>query len=394
MSKKKLAVGLKTGKKLFAIASVVALTLGCHKSNVDQQDLKNFSQVNLVANKAIYNPTNLLNPIDPTLQNGFGIAWSPNGIAWVNSVLGHVSELYKSEGDIARKPVLIPSASDPSGGFPCGIVFSGDKNFQFSKGKAVFIFSSFDGAISAWNGGDTATRVLAPNGASYTGLAIGTSGAKTFIYGANFGLKRIDVWDTVFHRVAMSFTDERIPSDYSPYNIQAVGDYLFVMYAKLADSGPNKGHGVEGKGFGYVDIFSTDGNLVKRFASNGTLDIPWGVTMAPASFLEGTDMGGGGNDGGYGDKSVTGDNNKRGNNDPKEPVILVGNFGDGRINVFSSSDGKFLGQLKSHSRTIEIDGLWALTFAPESSGIDQHRLYFSAGPAAEADGIFGFLIKQ
>jgi len=391
MNKRTLAVSMRNMKKSMLIASVVALAFGCHKSNVDQHDLKNFTQINLVANKAEYNPTNQLNPIDRTLQNAFGIAWSPNGIAWVNSVLGRVSELYKENGDKIRS-VNIPSPTDSIGGLPCGIVFAGDRNFKLGDGKALFIFSGFDGIISAWNGGNNATRLIAPRGASYTGLAIGTSNGRSFIYGANFGQKRIDVWDTLFHRVnGFPFADNQIPDEYSPYNIQAVGDFLFVMYGKLSTSGPSQGHPIEGKGFGFVDVFTTDGQLVRRFASGGTLDIPWGVTMAPGSFLEDQDVRDGGNDGGSGDKSLTGDNSRR--HDSKDPVILIGNFGDGRINVFDQN-ANFLGQLRSHSRPIEIEGLWALTFPPASANIDPRRLYFSAGPDAEADGVFGYLIKQ
>jgi hypothetical protein len=74
-------------------------------------------------------------------------------------------------------------------------------------------------------------------------------------------------------------------------------------------------------------------------------------------------------------------------------VILVGNFGDGHINVYSQ-DARYLGQLQSDSHTIIIDGLWALSFAPSTAtDIDPARLYFTAGPDHEADGLFGYLIK-
>ena len=82
------------------------------------------------------------------------------------------------------------------------------------------------------------------------------------------------------------------------------------------------------------------------------------------------------------------------NRDPRESIILVGNFGDGHINVYSHS-GKYLGQLQSNSKTIVIDGLWALSFAPSTAtAIDPNRLYFTAGPDKETDGVFGYLVKQ
>ena len=388
-----------------AVITTAALAFSCHKSNVDQKDLRDFKQVNLVANTAEYHPVT----IDPTLINGFGIAWSPNGIAWVNSVGGHVSELYTAEGAIARKPVNIPQPNDTIGGFPCGIVFNPTKGFNIPTGPSLFLFTSFDGVLSGWNGaaGNNAQRIKAPSKASYTGLAIAASGGHTFIYGANFGLKKIDTWDSNFNLIKMPFVDPTLPKDYSPYNIQAVGDWLFVIYAKLGDDG----HGVAGAGNGYVSIFNTNGTFVRRFASRGTLNIPWGVTMAPGSFLEDKDMDDEDNNGGvysiasnHGSTITAGTPNSSsssGNNggnsykhDPKDPVILVGNFGNGRINVFSQQ-GNYLGQLQSHKHTIEIDGLWALSFAPATATtVDPARLYFSAGPDQEKDGLFGYLIKQ
>jgi uncharacterized protein (TIGR03118 family) len=394
-----------TGKNSLLMITLLALSFGCRKSNVNDRDLRDFNVVNLVANTAEYHPRTW---IDPTLINGFGIAWSSsaNAIAWVNSVGGHVSELYNSEGVLARAPVNIPSPTDTIGGLPCGIVFSGGKGFTLPNGPAAFIFSGFDGVLSAWNPGlgNNARRINhVPNAlTSYTGLAIGASGGHNYIYGANFGERKIDVWDTAFRPVAMSFKDPYLPSGYSPYNIQAVGDYLFVIYGELATSGPLKGHGIAGAGKGFVSVFGTDGSFIRRFASRGTLNLPWGVTMAPGSFLEDQDLDDEGeNQGGYESKSAGNSNGNsgsgnggHGHHDPKDPVILVGNFGDGHINVYTQ-DGKYIGQLQSHKHTIVIEGLWALTFPPSTAtSIDPARLYFSAGPDSEADGVFGYIIKK
>lgn len=376
-------------KKYVVVIGMAALSFGCHKSPViDDKDLRNFDVVNLVANTPEYKPQN---HVDPTLMNGFGIAWSPTNIAWVNSVLGRVSELYSLEGDVVRAPVNIPSRTDTVGGLPCGIVFSGGKGFRLGAGTAAFIFTGFDGVLSAWNGGNNATRLNHPtnDATSFTGLAIGSSNGRNYIYGANFGEKKIDVWDTGFHKVqGFAFKDNGLPSTYSPYNIQAVGDKLFVVYGELATSGPAKGHGIAGDGKGFVSVFNMDGSFVTRFASRGTLNLPWGVTMAPASFLEDNDVDGGeGGHGGYAVKSsVEG-------HDPQDPVILVGNFGNGRINVYAQ-DGKFIGQLQSHKHPLVIEGLWALSFPPAPPSGDAGRLYFSAGPDNEADGVFGYIIKR
>jgi len=251
--------------------------------------------------------------------------------------------------------------------------------------------------LSGWNpaSGDNAQRLRNPPGASFTGLAIGSSGGQNFIYAANFGQKKIDVWDTAFKKISMTFKDPTLPDSYSPYNIQAVGDWLFVMYAELSTSGPTAGHGVAGAGKGFVSVFNTDGSFVRRFASKGTLNVPWGVTMAPGSFLEEQDMGNGSSSDFSLQKDDAGNNEKAGNHNQKDPVILVGNFGDGNINVITQ-DGIFLGQLQSHKQPIEIEGLWALSFPPSTAvpAIDPGRLYFTAGPDNESDGVFGYLIKQ
>jgi hypothetical protein len=194
----------------------------------------------------------------------------------------------------------------------------------------------------------------------------------------------------------MPFKDPTLPDEYSPYNIQAIGDSLFVMYAKLKTIGQDSGHAVAGAGFGYVSVFSTDGTFGRRFASQGTLNIPWGVTMAPSSFLQDQDVNNSGTDnGGYGTKNSIASGNIPGEDSRhlNEPVILIGNFGDGRINVFSQG-GRFLGQLQSHKHTLIIDGLWSLSFPPASANIDPARLYFTAGPDSEQDGLFGYLIKK
>lgn len=341
----------------------------CHKTDVPPKAPHNFKQVNLVANTAEYQPKT----IDPSLINGFGLAWSPTGVAWVNSVGGHVSEVYTADGDIAREAVRIPSPTDSATGLPCGIVFSGGKGFRLGDGKATFLFSGFDGVISGWNpaAGSQASRIKTGANVSFPGLALASDGGQNFVYAVNFAGNKIIAWDTNFIKVNMPFADATIPQGFSPYNIQAVGNMLYVMYAEIGLNGLP----VSGSGKGFINVFTTNGTFVRRFASGGTLNVPWGITAAPVGFLKDEDIGA--ND------TKTGD----------QPVILVGNFGDGRINVFTQ-DGRFIGQLHSGRSTLVIDGLWALSFAPESSPVDQGRLYFTAGPDHETDGLFGYIIKQ
>ncbi len=366
-------------------AIFLLLSPGCRKGNIDNKGLRNFQQVNLVANSGAYSPV----LIDPTLHNAWGLAWAPSGIAWVNSMSGHVSELYTGEGAIVRPPVNIPSPTDTIGGLPTGIVFAGGAGFTLANNAAPnFLFVGVDGIFSGWNGaaGNNALRIADNSATSaYTGLTLAIWNGSHLLYAANFRTGKIDVWDTTFSPVSLTFNDPALPSGYSPFNIQSVGNWLFVEYAKPAPDGRSQA----GTGLGLVDVFNPDGSFVRRFASRGTLNAPWGVVMTPANFLQDQDMS---DENGH--KDASGSNGDKDKNDlDQPPVILIGNFGDGRINVFSTQ-GQFMGQLQSHNRTIVIDGLWALSFAPTTSTIDQKRLYFTAGPASETDGLFGYLIKN
>jgi uncharacterized protein (TIGR03118 family) len=379
---------IKTTFRLGGVCLLVIIALvfagGCRKMTIDKKDLRDFGQVNLVSNSSKYQP--LLN--DPSLQNAWGLAWSPTGIAWVNSQAGHVSELYNNIVTTPAKPraaVLIPSPVDTMGGNPTGIVFNSTKGFALaSKAISSFIFVGVDGVLSAWTGSSgNKAEVIANNSAtsSYTGLTLAANGTQNLLYAANFRTGRIDVWDTSWAAVPMSFRDPALPSGFAPFNIQAVGSWLYVLYAKVGPDGRDQA----GAGLGFVDVFNTDGSFVKRFASRGSLNAPWGVTQAPASFLGDGDMGD------DGDKS--GKDGYGNDRDESAPVILVGNFGDGRINVYTL-DGTYQGQLQSHKRTIVIDGLWALGFAPvTATTLSQSWLFFTAGPDEETNGIFGYLSK-
>jgi len=236
--------------------------------------------------------------------------------------------------------------------------------------SASFIFDTENGTISAWAGGLTPAdqAVLAVNnspGAVYKGLVFGTNAKGVFLFAANFRGGTIDVFGPApagsadGHYVPVTsiggFTDPKIPAGFAPFGIQNIDGDLFVSYAKQ-DS--EKKDDVAGRGHGFVDVFDTNGNLLRRFASRGSLNSPWG--MARASF-------------GFG--RFSGD-------------VLIGNFGDGKINAFDS-DGNFLGVLKdAKGKPIKIDGLWTLTLGGGRNS-SSDTLYFTAGPNDESDGLFG-----
>lgn len=368
-------------KKVAISAVTCVLVISCQKSverssanglsiaGKDPKSLKDLTQVNLVANNDEYGAAH----IDPTFLNAWGIAFNGNGaIAWVNAQEGHFSGLYNQEGvqNAGRPFVNIPSPVSATGGNPTGIVFSnianeftippGPNTTNTNPAAATFIFAGIDGVLSAWNGTYTnaAYRVFAHEGAAYTGLAKGNSGGSNFIYLANFASGHIETYNKDWAPVSMTFTDPDLPAGYAPFNIQNVGGKLYVMYAKVGPDGDEVHH----EGFGIVDIYNPDGSFIQRFVSNGQLNAPWGIAMAPAGFLS----------------------------PESQPVILIGNFGDGRINAYNMN-GDFLGQLRAHGNPIVIEGLWAITFPP---GGATNRLYFAAGPDDEQDGLFGYITKS
>ena len=346
---------------------------GCHKVKIPVILTDDFQQVNLVANTAGYDTAR----IDPLLLNAWGLAFSGGGTPWIASPGGHVSTVYDKDGRQARAAVAIPSPGALTGGSPAGVVFNASAFFLLSNGaKANFIFAGLDGVISAWNGpaGNTALRIIDNHEtAVYTGLAIANIADinRNFLYAANFKAGRIDGFDQKFGMEGFSlkdaFKDPNLPAGYSPFNVQAIGDKLYVTYAKVGAGGKEE----IGPGKGFVDIYTPRGALVKRFVSKGCLNAPWGVAQAPDGFFS-DDMKG---------------------HDGQNP-ILIGNFGDGRINAFNS-DGEFLGTLRCKGWPIEIEGLWALSFPPTTATtVDPKRLYFTAGPNGEKDGLFGYIIKK
>jgi uncharacterized protein (TIGR03118 family) len=310
---------------------------------------------------------------DPALVNAWGIAFNPAGLAWVADNHSGGSTLYDGLGAKNSLAVGIPDASGTVGaGAPTGIVFNGSSNFVVTQGAdsgpAAFIFAGEDGVISAWAPNvplpvpATIAHVAADRStvnAIYKGLALGSSGGNNFLYATDFHNGRIDVFNGSFGLTSLAgnFTDPNIPAGFAPFGIQNIGGQLFVTFAKqdaaAEDDSP-------GPGNGFVDIFDTGGNLVKRLVSQGNLNSPWGLAQAPANF------------------------------GALSSALLVGNFGDGRINAYDPSTGAPLGTLSNPGGTpITIGGLWGLQFGNGINNQPTNTLFFSAGPVGESHGLYG-----
>jgi len=371
---------MKQRTKAFQVAFILALlsiTFSCQKSmkegpldlrpagdnDIAPKELKNFVQLNLVGNNISDKPLN----IDANLVNAWGISFLPSGSAWVSSEGKGVSTIYNRDGVTAGSTISIPFAGISAKGHPTGHIYNPTSDFKLPNGNpAQFIFATSDGTISGWNAGNVAVKKIdrSPD-ASYLGIALANSGSDFFLYVANFAQNRIDVFDKNWNMVTNKpFVDPDLPAAYSPFNIQIISDgKLYVMYAKKDATGKRE----IGPGNGYINVFSTDGTLQKRFASKGKLNAPWGITLAPASFWDQS-----------GQTQIIN-------------VILVGNNGDGHINAFDKN-GNSQGPLSTNGKAIEIDGLWGIIFPP-INGLNPYYLYFAAGPGNGSNGLVG-LVKN
>jgi uncharacterized protein (TIGR03118 family) len=300
---------------------------------------------------------------DPDLQNGWGLTEPPNGPWWVADNGTDKSTLYNAEG---TKQALVVNIVD---GAPTGAVFNGGSGFVVSvtdvsgtkSGPARFIFASESGTISGWSPAvDAANTVVGVKtaGAVYKGLAL----AGGQLYATDFVGGKVDVFNSSFGAGTApgGFVDPKLPPGYAPFGIAAVRGKLVVTFAKQEPGSEDELHH---QGFGVVDEFDTNGNLMSRIATHGQLNAPWGIALAPAGF------------------------------GPFSGDLLVGNFGDGRINAFAQQgDGSWerAGGLRDSSgRAISIDGLWGIGFGNNGAAGPSTTLYFAAGPNEEAHGLFG-----
>ena len=309
---------------------------------------------------------------DPHLVNAWGIAVGPVTM-WVSANGQNLSTVYT--GDVAGSPFEKNSLEvNIPGGSPTGQVFNSTaSDFVVSdgthSGKALFIFASESGAVTGWNPAvpppppstEAQTGFQATDGAVYKGVALAADNGSNFLYLTDFHNNKIDVLDKNFHLTQLrgSFIDPNLPEGFAPFNIAAINGELYVTFAKQNSEAHDD---VAGAGNGFIDVFTTDGAFDKRLASQGHLNSPWGLALAPATF---------------GDFS----------ND-----LLVGNFGDGHINVFDATSGTFLGTLSSSpGHPVVTAGLWGLAFGNGSTAGDPSTL--STSPLDQTGKLHGLIGK-
>ncbi len=302
---------------------------------------------------------------DPSLVNPWGITYGPTTPFWIADNATGVTTLYNTTG--AKLPLTV-SLPNPAGGtiLPTGTVFNGTSSFNGDR----FLFASVNGVIDGWRGAlGTTGEVLvnaSASGAAFTGLASGTVAGNNYLYAADFHNARIDVVPASgAPALSGMFTDPTLPAGFAPFNVQQLGGQLYVTYA-MQDAARQRD--VAGAGNGYVDIFNLNGVLQRRLVSQGALNSPWGVALAPQGF------------------------------GPFGGDLLVGNFGDGRINVYDPSTGNFIDTLRRKGGSpLAITGLWGIIFGNGAAGGNRDSLYFAAGIAGNGQkgdhGLFGAVVS-
>lgn len=301
--------------------------------------------------------------VDPNLVNPWGMAASSGGTIWVSDNGTGVSTLYQQDGTALSLVVEIPTAARNRGvGNPTGIVFNSTSFFQVTLNgnsqPARFIFVSEDGSISGWSPALDQTHAIIAvdngtnrgiNRAIYKGATLGVANGHNFLYATNFHTGHVETYDESFHQVNPGgFADPGLPAGYGPFGIRNFNGEIFVTYAKQDH---DREDDVPGPGFGFVNVFDTSGNFLRRLISNGNLNAPWGLALV-------------------------------------EDELWVGNFGDGKINNYDPTTGAFIETISGADGTpLEFDGLWDLL--PLGDGV-----YFTAGIADEEHGLFGIITED
>jgi len=371
---------------------------------------QHYTQVNLVSNVSGVAPVT-----DPQLVNPWGLSRGSATPWWVSDEANGLSTLYNGAGAKQSLVVTIPK-SDPNNpafptGTPTGTIFNGSPtDFLVAPGMpSTFLFSTIDGTIVGWNaavgiapgGAAPSTHAMtvfrAKDGSSYTGLTAAFVDGKRYLYAANFGKGRVDVFDNAFSPVNLKdddhdhpfdglfgnggvsgnddkpFTDDRLPRFFVPFNVEAIGNDVVVTYALHL---PGQQIETDGPGLGYVDVYSSKGKLLSRLEHGDWLNAPWGVALAPLEF------------GRY------------------SHDLLVGQFAGGGtsessgfIAAYDLATGKFDGLVQdANGKPLAINGLWAISPANsatassyDTTGAPASELYFTAGPNQGKGGLFGYL---
>jgi uncharacterized protein (TIGR03118 family) len=320
--------------------------------------------------------------VDANLVNAWGlsIAAAPaTNPAWLANNHSETSTLYDGTG--AAVPLVVNLPPNPASGAtfdPTGIIFNPSATdfvviAGASSGVSKFIYDGEGGMLAGWAPNVDLTHgvimYIDAGGAVYKGLAVAANAGAWFLYAADFHNGKVDVFDTTFTKQATSataftFSDPSLPAGYAPFGIQAINNgaagatQIYVAYAKQL--APDNHVETDGAGLGYVDVFDTNGKLIKQLIAAGWLNAPWGLALAPADF--GT----------------------------LSNALLVGNLGDGTIHGFDASTGAHLGAItNAGGSAIAVPGLWGIAFGNDAVNQPHNTLFVAAGPNGYVNGSYG-----
>jgi uncharacterized protein (TIGR03118 family) len=324
------------------VAAILALTL---TSGVA---LAQYTSTMLVKNTGKKGDTQLINP--------WGLAYAPSAPFWLSDEGTGLSTLYTGTGAKQSLVVTIPTASGTGVGSPTGIVYNGSTEFQIMNWTSAFLFDTLDGTISGWSHFEPNNALIGAKnpGAVYTGLAITSHTSGNLLYAADFANNKVDVYNGKF-KLVMSFTDHNLPAGFAPYGIQDINGQVYVAFASTT-----------GKTGGYIDIFEENGTFVKTLIHGKPLNKAWGFAIAPSNF------------------------------GPLSSLLLISNNGGGNINGFDPTTGAFVATMtNTKGKKLAISELWGIEFGGgSSSNGNTDQLFYTAGPKAYANGVFGVISPE
>lgn len=334
---------------------------------------------NLKIQKVVSDIMGTANYRDADLRNPWGIAIAEDDTLWVANNGSNELTHYNFKGQkLSPDSVSLPFIMDDTSikQDPTGLIINTSKGFVISNNNdiastasSLLITCTEEGNIYGYNPDVNTTQaypLVLTTGITrpgYTGLAQ----VQDRLYVADFSGGKIDVYDAYLkdgnnlrllnpdsianpETTQFPFHDGTMQANYSPFNIAHFGNCLYVTYAYFAGATGDESLGTldltsdkPGHGNGFINVFDFNGNFIKRFYSNGNLNSPWGMVMAPDHFVDCAGK------------------------------LLVGNHGDGVINLFDRN-GIHCGTLKRQHDNISYDGLWGLAKHHNS-------IFFSAGPA-------------
>ena len=316
---------------------------------------------------------------DSNLVNPWGIVFGPTTPVWVANNHTETSTLYDGNGKAQGGPLIVQLPNSGTATFdPTGIVFNASSDFVVTSAghsaAARFIYSGEGGSIAGWAPTVDLTHAVVmytdTGGAVYKGLALANNGAGNFLYAPDFHNNKVDVFDATYTKqtasaTSFTFKDATLPAGYAPFGIQALhngpGSTLQIYVAYAMQQAPDNHDNANGAGLGLIDIYDANGAFVKHLvASGGALNAPWGMAVAPADF------------GTFGN------------------MLLVGNFGDGKINGYDPASGAMMGAISDSTGTaFAAPGLWGIAFGNGAANQPRNTLFYAAGTNDEANGVYG-----